>query len=81
MDAIIPELFKIMPVGQVVGVVLLAFILRILWQSRDQLREMNVTVVSLGQWMERHENQDLRTFDAVHDSVRDAHRRIDGLDK
>ena len=77
MDAIVSELFKVMPFGQAVGVVLLAFILRILWQSRDKLQEVSATVTGMNGWMNKHEDEDKETFREIRDSIRALHSRID----
>lgn len=58
MEAIFSELLKIMPVGQVLGLVLLVIILRMIRDVRDQFREMNGSLREVRVWAREHEKLD-----------------------
>lgn len=59
MDALLNEALKVLPVGQVVVLLLMAFIIKVIKEIRDELKDMSGSTKVLQQWCRDHEQIDL----------------------
>lgn len=79
MELLISEAMKIMPPGQVLVLVMLAFIMKLIRDVRDQFRLLNGSVKELKAWATHHEKQDDQRHEEVKQGQRDVWAEMGSL--
>ena len=69
MDHILTEALKVMPLGQVVVIGLLYFILKDIRGVREQFTKLNGSVGTMKQWQEDHQRVDERFQDEIREQL------------
>ena len=75
METIVVELSKVLPAGQLIGLLLLIYIVTVLKQVREQVREINGSMRVMKEWQKGHELLDDERFKALMQGQRDSDTR------
>ena len=75
METIFSEFSRVLPAGQVIALMLLAYIVTVLKQVRDQVREINGSMRVMKEWQKGHELLDDERFKALMQGQRDSETR------
>lgn len=62
MEQIIHEMMKVLPAGQALGLILLVYMMKVLKEVRDQVREINGSMREMKEWQKGHELLDDERF-------------------